>query len=1007
MRSQKFLNLAGVVSIVFIFAVFLFSAPEAFALTLVDGDIAEDATWTKEQSPYVVTGYTTILPGTVLTVEPGVTVKFMDGASLFFNDSNLDARGTETDPIYFTSWYDDEIGGDADDQVLWCDTDADGNVIDGTCEMFDPGDPIAGDWGGLDFDGSDSSILENVIFRYADRTVNMWDFSQVDFKNLEVRDSVAGLAIYMGSRSEIQGGVFENLDRDALAIYMDSSLDIKNINISNIEYSAISVFMGSSLTAENVNFKNIALDSGWPDALDVFNGSSLILKNSLFENCPDSCLDVFDGDDYLDNPSDVDITGTIFNGGRDNGIEIYSNSNLSIDINSSSFEGFNHYAIEQYGNPVVRAENNWWGDPSGPQHDPLNLDGLGEAIYGNVDFEPWCESEDCSSRNPILIIPGLLGTEIFNGTEKLWMDLTRTATNFGDQFLDVLAFKDDLTPINNGLSLGDIIKTLTVDILISTPIIFDYSGSLVEEFNNQGYVEGIDLFTFPYDWRYGEDEINIQSLKQKITDIVLQTGKNKVDVIAHSNGGLLFKKYAMENPTEHHVSKAVFVGVPNTGAPKAIKALILGDSFGNPFLSPNEMKKLARNFPVAYDLLPSQQYYDSKGSYVRVIEDRLLNPDEKDLNFEETNEFLLDDYNLNAQALTQAQALHTQDFDNYDLRTAGIDPYNIVGCKAGTIGKIIKRQTETALGGTKISYVELGEIPGDGTVPLESATNLPVDEAKRFFALESSHATMLTQNGIRQQIVNILSGSELSTTDGNNELITQDINECKLNGWAIAIYSPISIDITDQNDNHLGLSSDGVSTENNIPNADFEIMGEQKFVYLPKDDSLVYDINFRGIGIGTFTITNAEIENNQIIEEKEFIDIPVTTQTRGEIILNSETQDPELRLDVTGDGKNDFIIKPSDTFDPVLYLQIMKTTINSLNLPLVRKLGFNMRVDRIIKMIQKGKIDRAKLKADRFKSVLERRIERPDSMYPRLKKMSKADAELLLDMLNKLLDNLS
>ncbi|MBD3366840.1 MAG: hypothetical protein GF405_01545 [Candidatus Eisenbacteria bacterium] len=38
---------------------------------------------------------------------------------------------------------------------------------------------------------------------------------------------------------------------------------------------------------------------------------------------------------------------------------------------------------------VQNAENNWWGDPTGPQHPTLNPGGLGNNVSDNVDFDPW------------------------------------------------------------------------------------------------------------------------------------------------------------------------------------------------------------------------------------------------------------------------------------------------------------------------------------------------------------------------------------------------------------------------------------------------------------------------------------------------------------------------------------------------------------------------------------------------------------------------------------------
>ncbi len=77
---------------------------------------------------------------------------------------------------------------------------------------------------------------------------------------------------------------------------------------------------------------------------------------------------------------------------------------------------------------------------------------------------------------------------------------------------------------------------------------------------------------FPYDWRLGVSQ-NVDNLKNKINQIVAQTGSEKVDVVAHSTGGLIVKKYVIDN-NDHKIGKAVFLGVPNLGAPQGSKSLI-------------------------------------------------------------------------------------------------------------------------------------------------------------------------------------------------------------------------------------------------------------------------------------------------------------------------------------------------------------------------------------------------------------------------------------------------
>lgn len=539
--------------------------------------------------------------------------------------------------------------------------------------------------------------------------------------------------------------------------------------------------------------------------------------------------------------------------------------------------------------------------------DATNFDWNTET--GDIFSTPALPMKITPSKTPVLIIPGVLGTDINKGNEKLWLDLGRNFTDIGDDFMDPLQFKTDLTPTDTNLIVGDVIR--------KPSILFDYAQGLIEEFQNQGYIEDTNLFTFPYDWRYGASGVfsngqtNIDLLQQKIADIVAQTGSSKVDTVAHSTGGLLVKKYAVDHTSDHHIGKAVFVGVPNTGAPNAIKVLLSGSNFGIPWLSDNEMQKISKNLPVVYDLSPSQQYFNTKGSYVKVIDQDLFTSSSHDLDFDQVNDFLLTDHNLNSLALNNALTLHTNSFDNFDLRTTGVDLYSISGCKAATLGKLIERRSQTVFGGTLTTYDHPELVPGDGTVPLESATNLPIDLSNKYYSLKTNHSKMPSQDGIRQKIVNLIAGSQTAIDSG---LITQDISQCKLKGKAISIYSPVDIVVTDALGNSAGLSEDGESIENNIPNADFQIVGEHKFVYLPEDQGQAYTINLKGSGAGTFTLKNANIDNNQTTQTEIFADLPVTTNLSGQVNLGSIST--TLSLDNNSDGVIDEIINPSSVIYP-------------------------------------------------------------------------------------------
>jgi hypothetical protein len=54
------------------------------------------------------------------------------------------------------------------------------------------------------------------------------------------------------------------------------------------------------------------------------------------------------------------------------------------------------------GSVTVNAEDNWWGDVSGPYHPTLNPGGLGDSVSDYVDFEPWLTTPVGVEERPIV-----------------------------------------------------------------------------------------------------------------------------------------------------------------------------------------------------------------------------------------------------------------------------------------------------------------------------------------------------------------------------------------------------------------------------------------------------------------------------------------------------------------------------------------------------------------------------------------------------------------------------
>ncbi|MDP2741381.1 MAG: lamin tail domain-containing protein [bacterium] len=159
------------------------------------GPIEED-TILKSDTSYIFRTNLTIPIGVTLTIEPGAIIKFINAGLII--DGTLKALGTPDQKIVFTSFVDDEYGGDTNG-------DADASL------------PNPGNWFGIQFTkNSVNSELENIVVRYAG------DFSGSSFG--------AGLRVDQSNVS-LRNSVLENNANNGLWLINSSSI-VDNIQLS-------------------------------------------------------------------------------------------------------------------------------------------------------------------------------------------------------------------------------------------------------------------------------------------------------------------------------------------------------------------------------------------------------------------------------------------------------------------------------------------------------------------------------------------------------------------------------------------------------------------------------------------------------------------------------------------------------------------------------------------------------------------------------------------------------
>jgi hypothetical protein len=96
------------------------------------------------------------------------------------------------------------------------------------------------------------------------------------------------------------------------------------------------------------------------------------------------------------------------------------------------------------------------------------------------------------------------------------------------------------------------------------PITHTYDP-LIARLRAAGYVDDKTLFPFPYDWRV-PNEVTAELLKEQIAEAKAVCGCSKVDIVAHSMGGLVARSYVQGSDYADDVNKLIEVGTPNAGS---------------------------------------------------------------------------------------------------------------------------------------------------------------------------------------------------------------------------------------------------------------------------------------------------------------------------------------------------------------------------------------------------------------------------------------------------------
>lgn len=350
-------------------------------------------------------------------------------------------------------------------------------------------------------------------------------------------------------------------------------------------------------------------------------------------------------------------------------------------------------------------------------------------------------SAEAAVRTPVIVLHGITGAFLHNPSGEVWPREGETARSLSDDHLNVLRLQaDGKTPwsttdpayqiaVDRGQGVSGVIERVELCLLSACTGVSDVYAPTFAAFQARGYQRGVDLVPFAFDWRRSVDS-NAALLLAEIDRVRSRTGSAKVNLVAHSQGGLVVRTALADTRSVGKVARVATLGTPTLGATQFLGVLDYrepcqsAELFGGCVLNRERAQLLATNWPGALALLPSASYYRAYGSPInRLIDDNRDGRVEGYLPPTAVRSRLAD---RNLALIDQTQALHAR-IDAWAPADPSVQLTRFVGTGLGTVERVEEYLTEQCSGSLwwrSCSLVEAFRLQygnGDGTVAENSA----------------------------------------------------------------------------------------------------------------------------------------------------------------------------------------------------------------------------------------------------------------------------------------------
>ncbi len=469
------------------------------------------------------------------------------------------------------------------------------------------------------------------------------------------------------------------------------------------------------------------------------------------------------------------------------------------------------------------------------------------------------------------------------------------------------------------------------------------------------------LFIFAYDWRKNNVE-TAAALRDYIGCVKRFYPLKKVRIVAHSMGGLVARRYALNYPDDNTVDKIITVGTPFLGAPRGIHSLETGSFIATAFGgSPaecgvngeclaawtvnrtfaNKLKSAMETFPGPLQLLPSWYYYrlnqsETNSSYLSVRNSDFSGA--VDYNYAEAKDWINERHAIQPGDISQAFHMETHQGlqDDWQQGTGNIRFYHIYGQQSSniTVGKVeFSRQVSCIpinLNCFDGDYFKPIPTNGDGTVPLlssrriSSQDNFNSSQAKRYIEdararpleeenrkeNDNAEHTKLTENSrVQKRISQILlnndgySGSDATVPDTESAILpnlAESGEDAKV--APTAEKSSFYVSLHNVTGYHLGRgpTSADFSTASGLNGSQAIPIGD-KAVWLGLPATGGYYVSFYGDGTPMKVQIVRGLDYNRVQQLVQYIDLVIPAGKVARLYL-SEFGLPQLEYDSDNNG---------------------------------------------------------------------------------------------------------